>query len=271
VAALGLISDLLKDRYIGAINKWLDSHASGPIYNAASWVANRPFILTLLGLTIFALILVVHAVVVSRNPKHPNASEALENPTELLNTSKASAPLSGSADLLVTRLELHDIYLDKTGEMAVNQGIFVRLLIASSVRPRTVKKFEIEVRTMINGIAQSDKVYRADSEREIGEYRHRYSKSTIGSLGYVVEQTVEDPMPDLLKMLRTPLLPDTHVEGWVRFEVKEMKHELDGCHITIYAVDATDNRYEIEAADMRVVKVDSHEYAVARDKGSSLL
>jgi hypothetical protein len=73
VLIAGLVSDLLKDRYIGAINGWLDDHARGPTLALASWIVNRPFVLTVIGLTVFVAVLVVHAVVVSRAETSPDS------------------------------------------------------------------------------------------------------------------------------------------------------------------------------------------------------
>jgi hypothetical protein len=93
VAISGLLVDLLKDRYIGAINRWLDAHAVGPIHSTASWIANRPFALTIGGLGVFLLVLLLHAAIVSRStpseipkelpePEEPPSLGILWHPSE---------------------------------------------------------------------------------------------------------------------------------------------------------------------------------------------
>jgi hypothetical protein len=69
------IGDLLKDRYIGAINRWLDIHASGPLRYAASWIVNRPWALTILGMAIFLAVLLLHAFVVTKNRSGTTTAE----------------------------------------------------------------------------------------------------------------------------------------------------------------------------------------------------
>ena len=66
-----LIIDLAKDRYIGAINRLIDAHASGPLHATASWIVNRPFILTVGGAAVFVVALIVHATVVSKSNAEP--------------------------------------------------------------------------------------------------------------------------------------------------------------------------------------------------------
>lgn len=78
-----LAADLLKDRYIGAINRWLDAHAGGPIHAGASWIVNRHFALTIAGGSVFALILIGHAITVTRTKhRQPGVVTAAE---QLLN------------------------------------------------------------------------------------------------------------------------------------------------------------------------------------------
>lgn len=88
-----LITDLLKDRYIGAINRWLDAHAAGPTYSAASWIVNRPFIITIGGVVVFALVLVIHAVVVSRS-----SQSRISPPPVSVDATPASAPAVSKAE-----------------------------------------------------------------------------------------------------------------------------------------------------------------------------
>jgi len=71
----GLIGDLVKDRYIGAINRWLDTHASGPLHGVASWVVNRPYALTFGFVGIFLAVLITHAFVVTRTKRHAGENE----------------------------------------------------------------------------------------------------------------------------------------------------------------------------------------------------
>ena len=40
----------------------------------------------------------------------------------------------------------------------------------------------------------------------------------------------------LVERLRSPLLPENHAEGWVRFELTDVRHEPKGCHIHIFAL-----------------------------------
>jgi hypothetical protein len=68
-------------------------------------------------------------------------------------------------------------------------------------------------------------------------------------------------MPDLVIQLRQPLLPDTHVEGWVRFETKNVKYEFSGCEIHIQAVDAIGKHHKINTDHLKIMRVEGHHYA----------
>jgi hypothetical protein len=83
VLTAGLVSDLLKDRYTGAINRWLDDHARGPTLALASWIVNRPFVLTVIGLTVFVVVLAVHALVVSRAETSPDSGGPIKPEKEV--------------------------------------------------------------------------------------------------------------------------------------------------------------------------------------------
>ena len=69
--------------------------------------------------------------------------------------------------------------------------------VTANGKPRTVKKFTMEVRLLKDGKAQEPPAYVADSERTIGDFLYRYSKDSVNSLGYAVEKDIYEEMPDL--------------------------------------------------------------------------
>jgi hypothetical protein len=70
-----------------------------------------------------------------------------------------------------------------------------------------------------------------------------------------------DPMDDLAIKLRTPVQANTHQEGWIRFELQHVKHELKDCRVSIHAIDIRGDSYEITTDDMQVKSMADHEYA----------
>jgi len=175
------------------------------------------------------------------------------------------APIIGSAELLAVRLELKGLHIDKDwGGVSYDTGVFVRLRVAVTDKPRTVKSFVLEVRTLKEGKVQEPAAYSVESERNVGDHMYRHIDAGTGQLGYEVEKEEREEMPDLMSKLETPLQPETGREGWVRFEIKGLRHELSECHIVIYAVDVRGGRHEIDTEQMIVKRVEEHTVVLAK-------
>lgn len=82
VLLLGLVTDLLKDRYISTISSWLDKHASLPLTSVITWFANRPFAFTLAALVALIAAFVGHAVVVTKSNEADTKNEDSTNTYE---------------------------------------------------------------------------------------------------------------------------------------------------------------------------------------------
>jgi hypothetical protein len=177
---------------------------------------------------------------------------------------RRAASIIGNADLLIMRWEFNDLRLDPQPDtnriFMVDVGAFVRMAVSVTDKPRTVKKFEMEVRLLKSGKVRKEATYSAESEREIGDYQYHHNRVRTDSYGYAAEEEISEPMPDLAEKLRTPLPPGTHAEGWVRFELKGVKHELKQCNIVIYAIDAMNGRNEIATSSLAVREFEDHEY-----------
>lgn len=176
----------------------------------------------------------------------------------------------GGADLLIIRLDLTDIRFDRgwdgstatTGLEIISLGTFIRMWVGVTDEQRTVRKFVVEA------TAPDSTVYRAESEWEFGKFYHRHVQTSRDSLGYVIDRTLYEPMEDLAAKLRTPVQPNTHREGWIRFELKNVKHELKNCSIKIHAVDVSGDLHEIKADGMQVREVADHEFASATQQST---
>ena len=166
------------------------------------------------------------------------------------------APIVGDAELMVFRLALEDLHIDKGWNVtSADFGVFVRMSVASTGRPRTVRKFILRATYQQDGSN-----YEAESAHNVGRYFFHYYVNTY-ERGFLTQKTIREPMGDLAEVLRKPLLPDTHAEGWVRFETKNVRHQLRDCRITIHAVDAIGHEHEIETTNMTVRLVEDDEYA----------
>lgn len=179
---------------------------------------------------------------------------------------RRKASIVGAADLLLVRLDLNDLHIAPDWSFAADFGVFVHMSVSVTDKPRTMKGFIAEIRTLKDGVVQNPPAYVAKSEHAVGEYLHRYKRDAVNSYGYAIVEEFRDAMDDLTSKVRSELKPDQHAEGWVRFELKGVKHDLKGCNIVIYAVDATDGKHEIATTDMKVLGVEDQEYAVPRQR-----
>ena len=171
--------------------------------------------------------------------------------------------ITGAVDLLAIRLDLSDLHIRANWTFTADFGVFVRMWVTATDKPRTIRNFVIEVAT-VKGGEREETFCTAESEREIGDYRYKYRIQTTDTFGYIVEDTKEEEMPNLIKKLRNPVSPGTDVEGWVRFELKDIHYDLATCSIAIYAVDPEGGRHEIETARMKVMDVqDDRAYVVS--------
>jgi hypothetical protein len=135
--------------------------------------------------------------------------------------------------------------------------------ITANGKSRTVKKFIMEVRAIRNGIPRDPTLHVADSERAIGNFLYRYKQQATNQLGFAVINDIYEEMPDLAARLRTPLEPETHAEGWARFELENVRGPIERYHITIYAIDANDGKHKIDTASIRIPSP-LQEYVLAR-------
>jgi hypothetical protein len=176
--------------------------------------------------------------------------------------------ITGNADLMLQELNLSDIKITNGGaSYEINLAAFVRIDVASLDKPRTVKRFEIEM------VAPDGTLYRANSEYEVGEYDHVYDIAKKDSWGLNRVERRREPMEDLAARVRTPIQPATHVpRAWVRFEINGVKqgHEPKNCTIRIFAIDPSEMRHEITTDAMQVRAIDEdREYAVVRGDESA--
>lgn len=171
--------------------------------------------------------------------------------------------LIGDADLMLQELDLSDLKITDDGATyETNLAAFLRMEVASLDKPRTVKRFEIEM------LAPDGTLYRANSEYEVGDYDYHHEVSKSDSWGMATVERVREPMDDLAARVRIPIQPNTHVpRAWVRFEMPKVKqgHEPKNCTIRILAIDPSEQRHEIITDAMQVKAIDdTHEYAIAR-------
>ncbi len=66
---VGLLGDLIKHRFLGAINDFIDVHAQGTLHSIFSYLANRPLSITVIVITALVVALIINAIVVSRASK----------------------------------------------------------------------------------------------------------------------------------------------------------------------------------------------------------
>ena len=178
----------------------------------------------------------------------------------------SSPAIFGSAEFLAVRIGPNDnlrVALDWKHYIA-DIGVFVRMTVAASGKAKTIPAFVIRIEPLSDGKPTEGVAYQARSERNIGEFVFHHYEHTVNDIGYAVERTVLDSMPDLVEKLQTPLQPESHVDGWVRFEVKDVAHEIEECRITIYAEDVHKKQYEIEAAKMIFANLKAHEYVIPK-------
>lgn len=180
---------------------------------------------------------------------------------------RRSVAFTGTVDLLAIRMDTGDkIHLTADfSEYSMDVGAFCRMSITANDKPRTVKRFLMEVREMKDGVRVEPPVHVATSEYSIGDHLYRRKEHSTNSYGYAVVKDVFEPLPDLAEKLRTPLAPATHADGWVRFELQRVKYLLSNYHLIFYAVDANDRRFEIEARDVRFADP-MDEYVVAKPR-----
>jgi hypothetical protein len=165
----------------------------------------------------------------------------------------------GGADLLIQRLDLGDLRIIEQGSAyAINLGVFIRVSVVVTDKPRTVSGFLAELHS--NGA-----MYSAEAEREIGDYYHRYNRDISDGYGNIIVQDMHEEMNNLLALVRTtPIAPATQAEGWLHFEFQKVRggHEPQhGGTFRLYAFDALKHRYELDTTNMQVREVASHEYA----------
>jgi hypothetical protein len=122
-------------------------------------------------------------------------------------TRTVNRAITGSADLLVTRMDMGDaIHVDANWEdYSADLGFFCRMSITANGKSRTVKKFIMEARAVRDGIPQEPTLHVADSERAIGNFLYRYKQQATNQLGFAVINDIYEEMPDLAGRLRTPL------------------------------------------------------------------
>jgi hypothetical protein len=90
VLFLDVAKDLLKDRYSGSINRYLDVHSSG-IFGALRpvlrWILNSPFAISLLVITAVVIIVIIHAAVDESRKGTRDINKSSEKPQEQIRIS----------------------------------------------------------------------------------------------------------------------------------------------------------------------------------------
>lgn len=243
VLIVGLASGTIHERFYSAINRYIDSHVLisikplfGHLFLGGFWNS--------VGFGLMCMFLVVaglaiHAYIVS-----------------------AKVPaIMGSADAMVLNLEMGNFKpAPDWSEYTADFGVFIHARIAITDKPRTVTSFILKA-----AIPQKDGQtidYVANCEKEITkEYYHQYNVEGR-HFGYRTLIPRREMLPDLLAKLQTPLQPETHAEGWIRFELKDVKNEsgLERSGITLFAVDARGKHYQLETANMRIPSLQDREY-----------
>jgi hypothetical protein len=234
--ALAFLWLLIQGRVVGAANKYIDAHISiANITGYASYPV-RFLVTAFVFASILIMGLICHAYIETRKP--------------------ALSGVSGDADILMGRLALGDLL----GLQALNQGIFIHLMISTRDIRRTFREFRLEI--TVDGSQ-----YSARSEREVGNYFHRFDRPYQNHYGMDGVEGAEEAMDDLLAKLRTALEPHTHAEGWVRFEFPNMPIEHDkpeDYKVTLTAIHGSGEKFPIDAERIRKVARNTREYAHVR-------
>jgi len=166
-------------------------------------------------------------------------------------------PITGKADLLIYRLNVDDM-----DDLAMNQihlGIFIRTSVGVTDIARTISKFVLE-------LYADEAKYSAEAEREIGDYYHVYECKAHDERGHPRLQEMRKEMDNLLALVRTtPIAPYTQAEGWLRFELRNVRvgHEPHhGGRLKLYALDfPLEKRYELNTENLQIKTIDSSEHA----------
>ncbi len=173
-------------------------------------------------------------------------------------------PIFGHADLLIQRLSIgDDLSVAPDGSTyQINLGLFVRTSVSTTDKPRTISAFVLE-------LSSDAAIYSGEAAGDIGNYCHRYERHVNEGWGRPTIQTVRDEMHNLLALLRTtPIAPDMKVEGWLRFELKNVTKGQEpkyGGKLRLYAFDVRKNRYELDTSNLNVRAPDSNEYAQQKE------
>lgn len=170
----------------------------------------------------------------------------------------SSAAIIGKADLLIHRFNKDDLVSVDEFVYRINLGVFIRTTVAVIDKPRTISSFRLD-------LYAEDAKYSAHAEREISDYRYRYDKKVYDELGNPIIRTIREEMPNLFALVRTtPIAPNTQAEGWLRFELKDVKASHEPWHrgkIKLYAMDVRNNPYVLDTDNIRIREINSSEYA----------
>jgi hypothetical protein len=200
-----LITDLVKDRYIGAINRWLDGHAAAPLHGIVSGLVNRPFILTITGAAAFAVVLVVHAAVVSRASKpSANGISAKFLRAHLI----PNHPFAGF---------VKDIYRAAQREDYISESDFLfEIYLVNKGVPVTIQKITCE--------AERDGKWEAlPLVDNLDDYQLRFPDQLIDNPSWIGGKTAKvlDLEPNLANELKGKVLEKgVGYRGWLRFAIK---------------------------------------------------
>jgi hypothetical protein len=170
----------------------------------------------------------------------------------------STAAIIGKADLLIHRFNKDDLVSVDEFVYRINLGVFIRTTVAVIDKPRTISSFRLD-------LYAEDAKYSAHAEREISDYRYRYEKEVYDELGNSIIRTFREEMPNLFALVRTtPIAPNTQAEGWLRFELKDVKGSHEPWHrgkINLYAMDVRDTPYVLNTDNIRIREINSSEYA----------
>ena len=146
---------------------------------------------------------------------------------------------------------------------SANLGVFIKATVNNCGAARTIPGFVIRL------TAPTGETREARSERSIGKFTfHHYIEDRSGM--YPTSRSVHDELPDLVEKLSTPLPAESHVDGWVHFEIKDAAQdfqELSACRMEVFAEDIRRKRYEIEAAGVKFANLNAHEWVTATRHG----
>jgi hypothetical protein len=251
-ALMGIVWGAAEHRFYGALNQLVDEHVIASLKPLVLGVVLSGFWKAVgIGFACSLVVIIgllVHAYVVSAK----------------------SHAITGTADKLVLNLDNHAFTpAPDWSSFTADLGVFIHARVTVTDRPRTVTKFVFSAANP----GKDGKEYKVDSEREIGrDYYHQFHKEVINEAGYRVVMPFCEPVPNLLERLQTPLLPYTHADGWMRFELKDVdgKVELNDCKISIYAADARDNLYEISTVGMKFAPLKDREYIFKQSPKASV-